>query len=251
MTVASESPARYAAWFHELDAWTEYWDLYHPETRGRFYFGDGSGERGLLTEFLPREHWPEPFVAWKRMALGAGSYSAFSDSVRVGEVRLAVLEVDELVARLFAKHFGDADQLGVKADYLEAMLQCGTDTLPAAAERDALVAPTDWRKPTAGRHTIESDIMWFAWALHLEASEILDQGGGQGHFRRALQLAGVAIGCSANFAWRGHRRTRSEYHADDVTLQLLRERGQKWADSFEESATEVHSLLRIREWGHV
>src|SRR5580698_3567986 len=58
MTVASESPARYAAWFHELDAWTEYWDLYHPETRGRYYFGDGEVEAGLLTPLLPRTSYP-------------------------------------------------------------------------------------------------------------------------------------------------------------------------------------------------
>jgi hypothetical protein len=25
-----ERGARWVAWFHELDAWTEYWDIYHP-----------------------------------------------------------------------------------------------------------------------------------------------------------------------------------------------------------------------------
>ena len=40
-----EAERRYMAWFHELDAWTEYWDIYHPETHGRFYFGDGARER--------------------------------------------------------------------------------------------------------------------------------------------------------------------------------------------------------------
>src|SRR5260370_370540 len=61
---------RYVGWFHELDAWTEYWDIYHPETHGRFYFGDGAQERGLLSYFLPRPgHQPPPFQAWKRPAL--------------------------------------------------------------------------------------------------------------------------------------------------------------------------------------
>lgn len=65
-----EALRRHAAWFHELDAWTEYWDVYHPETKGRFYFGDGAGERGLLTRFLPREQCPPAFLAWTRMATG-------------------------------------------------------------------------------------------------------------------------------------------------------------------------------------
>jgi hypothetical protein len=64
---------RYVAWFHELDAWTEYWDVYHPESRGRFYFGDGDTEPGLLTQFLPRQGRPPTFVAWTRMALSVGT----------------------------------------------------------------------------------------------------------------------------------------------------------------------------------
>jgi hypothetical protein len=49
----TDNEKRYCAWFHELDAWTEYWEIYHPESRGRFYFGDGSGEPGFLTQFVP------------------------------------------------------------------------------------------------------------------------------------------------------------------------------------------------------
>ena len=63
--------ARYAAYFHELDAWTEYWDVYRPQTRGRFYFGDGAGEAGLLTRYLPNPYGaPAPaFGRWKEHAL--------------------------------------------------------------------------------------------------------------------------------------------------------------------------------------
>jgi hypothetical protein len=50
--LADANDQRYVAWFHELDAWTEYWDVYHPETRGRYYFGDGGEEPGLLTQIL-------------------------------------------------------------------------------------------------------------------------------------------------------------------------------------------------------
>ncbi len=239
---------RYVGWFHELDAWTEYWDIYHRETRGRFYFGDGNGEPGLLTRFLPRETRPPAFIAWTRAALGTGSAETFANEIRVTPVAPAVMEVDVLVTRLFAKYFGDPADSRTRTDYLEAMFRCGTDSLPAAVERDARIAENDWRKSTAGRHIIDSDLMWFAWALHLEAAHLL-AGKDEGHARRALQLAGVATGCAANFAWRGHRRTRPEYGRDDRTARLLRERGIAWASDFDACAAEIHTLYRIREWG--
>lgn len=240
---------RYAAWFHELDAWTEYWDIYHSETNGRFYFGNGDSEYGLLTRFLPCKQKPPAFIAWTQMALLAGNLESFAEQVRIPEVSAAVMEVDALLARLFEKYFGNASDPVVQDDYLEAIFRCAADMLPPATERDTRIAENDWRKSTAGRHTIDSDLMWFAWALHIEAAHIV-AGQDRHHVRRALQLAGVATGCAANFAWRGHRRTRAEYHPDERTITLLRERGIGWASDFDGCAMEVHALFRIREWGH-
>jgi hypothetical protein len=239
---------RYAAWFHELDAWTEYWDIYHPETNGRFYFGDGAGEPGLLQKFLPREVRPPAFAAWTRMALGHDDASVFEREVKVPEVAAALVEVDELVGRLFAKHFGDARESQIQSDYLEAVFQFGTNSLPPATERYARIADDDPRKSSAGHHAIEGDIMWFAWALELEGAHAV-LGKDEGHARRSLLLAGVATGCPADFAWRGHRRTRTEYSADEKTKALLRMRGMQWVSDFDAAAAEIHALFRIREWG--
>jgi hypothetical protein len=239
---------RYVSWFHDLDAWTEYWDIYHPETRGRFYFGDGNGEPGLLTLFLPRDRRPAPWVAWTRMATATGAESVFEAEVRVPEIAAAVMDVDALVAGLFATHFGDARDPHVRADYLEAIFRFATNVLPPAVERDARIANEDPRKSTAGRHTLEGDLMWFAWAMHTEAAHAI-AGNDSGHARRALLLSGIATGCPANFAWRGHRRTRAEYRPDAATRRLLDERGTTWSTDFRASAAEVHALYRIREWG--
>jgi hypothetical protein len=245
---------RYVAWFHELDAWTEYWDVYHPETRGRYYFGDGKTEPGLLTRFLPRDSRPPAFVAWTRMALYPDSpaidrAAVFAETVRAAEVAEAVMEVDDLVVRLFDKHFGDAAAPGTCQDYLEAVLLFGTDALPPAVERAARIAVNDPRKRTAGRHTLDGDIMWFAWAVQIEAARLLAGVDDRHQALHSLLLAGVAIGCAANFAWRGHRRTRSEYRRDATTLRLLQERGTRWASDFDAASEEVHALFRIREWG--
>jgi hypothetical protein len=244
----SSQDQRYVGWFHELDAWTEYWDIYHPETCGRYYFGDGRTEAGLLTRFLPRTEYPPAFIAWTRMALLSGARENFLTEVRVPEVASAVMELDALVARLFSQHFGAAANADIKADYLEAIYRFAIDSLPPATERFARIPDDDWRKPTAGRHALDSDLMWFAWALQLEAADAI-AGRDVGHARRSLLLAGVASGCPANFARRGHRRTRSEYKPNDETARLLRQRGLSWVNNFDAGAAEVHALYRIREWG--
>jgi len=240
---------RYVRWFHELDAWTEYWDIYHPESRGHFYFGDGNEERGLLTRFLPRDRRPPPFVAWTRMALSRDAASAeeFVREVNVPEVASAVMEVDALLAQLFNKHFGDASEKGVAVDYLDAVHLFATNSLPPATERDARIPADDPRKSTAGRHTLQGDIMWFAWSLHTEAAYAI-VGRDQGHARRTLFMAGVATGCPADFAVHGHRYTRHEYLSQKNLATYLHERGMNWANDFEAAAEEIHALYRIREW---
>src|SRR6201996_654767 len=55
MGMLVDAANRYAAWFHELDAWTQYWDIYRPETRGRYHFGNGTTEPGLLRRFVEHE----------------------------------------------------------------------------------------------------------------------------------------------------------------------------------------------------
>jgi hypothetical protein len=242
---------RYVGWFHDLDAWTEYWDIFHPESKGHYYFGDDGDEKGLLSAFMPRFSWPAPFTAWVAVALRSAPRSSFAAAVSQPAVALAITEVDELMSRLFAEHFGDPASEETRYHYLEAMHRFATDTLPPATRRHALVPEGDYRKRTAGRHTLDGDVMWFAWALHLEAAHILAPGGdGQAASRRALMMAAVATGCAANFAWRGHRRTRPDYRADDDTAQRLHKLGQLWADDFEAARGEVHGLYRIREWGH-
>ena len=124
----SEKYKRYVGWFHELDAWTEYWDIYHPETKGRFYFGDDKNEKGLLSLFLPRQHRPLVFDAWVKMALHTDN-SAFVKELSDSEIANAIMEVDGLLDRLFLKHFGDATDSAIQEDYLNAMFLFASNSL--------------------------------------------------------------------------------------------------------------------------
>jgi hypothetical protein len=243
-----EASSRYAAWFHELDAWTRYWDIYHPETNGRYHFGNGTTEPGLLRKFLRHEQRPAAFNAWVRMALALDGRAKFVEEARVPEVAAAVLEVDRLVSRLFKRHFGDARDPGVQADYINAMLCFGCETLPPAIERAEQFSRSDPRKKGAACYAMENDLVWFSCALHLESVHAI-YGVDEDHARRTLMLAGIAVGCSADFVWHGHRQSRPEYSRDFQTAYLLRNRGMEWANDFRAAQAEVHALFRIREWG--
>src|SRR6202022_4835809 len=94
MGVLVEAANRYAAWFHELDAWTQYWDVFHPETAGRYHFGNGTTEPGLLRKFLRREQRPPIFNAWVRMALSLDGREKFAEDARPPEAAAAVLDAD-------------------------------------------------------------------------------------------------------------------------------------------------------------
>jgi hypothetical protein len=243
-----EASNRYAAWFHELDAWTQYWDIYHPETNGRYHFGNGTTEPGLLRTFLRREQRPAAFNAWVRMALALDGRGKFVEEAREPEVAAAVLEVDRLVSRLFKQHFGDASNPGVQADYINAMLCFGCDTLPPASARAEQFSSCDPRRPAAARYAMENDFVWFSCALHLEAVHAI-YGVDEEHARRTLMLAGIAVGCSADFVWRGHRQSWPEYSRDFQTAHMLRNLGVEWANDFGAARAQVHALFRIREWG--
>jgi hypothetical protein len=138
----------------------------------------------------------------------------------------------------------------VQQDYLKVIFRFATHTLPppAPSVTRALRRPIRARRPPAAtRSTV--DLMWFAWALQIDAAHAI-HGADHNHARRALLLVGVATGCPANFAWCGHRRTRSGYRADAPTAKRLSDRGIRWADDFQSAADEIHALYHIREWGH-
>jgi hypothetical protein len=196
---------------------------------------------------LPRDGRPPAFRAWVHAALHEANEDRFEAEIERADVTAAVIEVDRLVERIFVEHFGDARDPDAQRDYLTAMHRFAIDALPAAPARLARVPVGDPRRSTAGRHTLDGDLMWFAWALQLEAAQQVRRADGAA--RRALQLAGVAVGCASNFAWRGHRRTRAEYQPDDATAALLADRGMAWARDFAAGAREVRALYRIREWG--
>lgn len=248
----------YADFLFELDAWSEYWDLYHPETKGRFHFGDGT-EPGYLGAFLPTPGGPRSptFDAWKRMALtppheawAPALRGTFEERAREPSVAAAAMAVDELVRGLVREHFaGPGGELDGEA-YLDAMERFAHDTLPACPERTAALAPDDSRVPFSDSHRMAGDIMWFGWAIHLECAQLVAPPSDQERAERALCMAGIALGSSMDFAFSGRCRTRAEYEsADTAAWRRIWERARECAADFDRAAAEVRQLFFIRAYG--
>lgn len=247
----------YARYFFELDAWSEYWDIYHPETHGRYYFGDGE-QLGYLSSFLPSPTKPRnpAFDSWKRMVLSwggtadAGLLQTFRSQVHQPKVEDAVIAVDELVCRLVREHFststGSIDALA----YLDAMERFGRDSLPESPDRFERIPNHDARKSTSLHHTIEGHIMWFAWAMHLECVEMVAGRQSPNAELWPLLMAGIALGTSFDFAFRKRCRTRSEYLAgDSAASSRIWSRALELANDFDKGVREMKCLFRIREYG--
>jgi len=248
---------RYARFFWELDAWTEYWDIYHPETHGRYYFGEGDSP-GYLNAFLPNPKRPRNpvFDAWKVLALCSADgvdpklLAKFESEALRPAVIDAVLAVDELVLGLVRKHFA-APSGGVDAlAYLDAMERFGKNTLPECPERFERLSSIDPRKSSSLHHTIEGHIMWFGWAVHLECAQLSAPPDPDSHELRCLLMAGTALGASFDFAYRGRCRTRREYSsADGSAWANIWSRACECALDFPAASNEGRTLFRIREYG--
>jgi hypothetical protein len=249
--------SRYARFFRELDGWTEYWDIYHPETHGLYYFGDAE-HAGYLSSFMPspvRMRNPV-FDAWKILALCSGDEpdpglrERFETEARRPQVVDAVLAVDELVLRLVREHFGISSGEVDALAFLDAMERFGKDTLPECPERFAAIPDDDPRKSSSLYHTIEGHVMWFGWAVHLECAELVAPRDPAAQALRRLLLAGAGLGCSFDFAFRGRCRTRREYVAADAKAWAsIWSRARRGALSFSEASDEARILFRIREYG--
>ena len=80
-------------------------------------------------------------------------------------------EVDEMIAGLFRKHFGEASAEGMAEDYLEEMLACARDTLPPATERDGKIE--DLRESEHRLRQIVESIQEVVWLTDPEKTRML------------------------------------------------------------------------------
>jgi hypothetical protein len=237
-----------ATFFTELDAHTEYWDVYDAVPDGRYY--------ALVRVAAPA------LAAWRSLV---GSTSpkdrdraelALKDSLDDDTVADAVVTLDRLMISLAAKHFPGAER-GVDPEaYLNVVEAFARDVLPPDEDRLKRVTdlgdPEDQRLQHALRHRMDGSTLWFTWAAVVDAAEMVDEGHGTDERREihALMLAGCAAGSAFDYVFRsspGNPRgvTRPVYRADEPTLVDLREAARAWAADMGQARDNARDLARI------
>lgn len=242
-------PGVSSAFFTELDAVTQYADVYDvvPDDRYMQMFGK-------VTPVV---------AAWNRLATATtpdaqqAALAALRDALAVADVETALRGLDELMVGLLLKHCPDAAQ-GADADrYLDVVEAFARDVLAPDEDRVARVTakdPDDGRIPNALRHRMDGAGMWFTWAAVVDASAILAENagtsGGIEQTARAILLAGCAAGSAFDYTFRAapgdpRGRTRPHYRPDQPTLDELRDAARAWALDLGEARSNARDLARI------
>lgn len=230
----------YAAYFRDIDSYTEYWDKYRPETNGSVM--------ATVRKFFPGPLLDPAWMDYARASGTAGEALALQVLTAVlnqAEIRDAVLAIDDLVVGLVEQHFPSASGAAT-ARYLDAMERFGRDQLPLDADRDSRIDPGDSRKAHAQFHRMDGSIMWFMWAGHLECAIMLRGEADPRHPTRTAMLAAACLGCSMDFVFRdGRPPSRPEYQRNEPTAQSIRLRAGTFIGNSQAAAREMHELFRI------
>lgn len=250
------SPAQtgevYAAFFRELDAYTEYFDTYGVELGledlGPYYsriWGPGLLlQKEWLSYFETKATTPILRAQKERQ------WGKVLELTSREDISEAIIKIDGVICDLMEKHFLDAsEQFNVPA-CLDAFRRFGEDILPSDEDRKQRVINlgnlSDRRLVSdfAPYHRMDTRKLWFFWFGHLQcANAILGSTDKRAFLRKAL-AASIFIGQVSDTAFRegSNRQTRSEYLNDRTTVW---QSATTLAEDFELASNEIQELYYI------
>jgi hypothetical protein len=233
---------KYAAFFRDLDSYTEYWDLYRPETNGRYM------DAAIATFGAPLQSWTA-YALKENSAQAPALLAKLKAALAVAENAQALRTIDELLLMLLQRHFpGPAEGQIEAGAYVNAVEGFARDVLPPDPDRLARTPSDDSRYAYAGRHRMDGAVMWFNWAGVLDCVDLLD---GDAAFtpHRTVQIAAAAFGSAMDYAFRGQvgfrGKTRPEYKPDEPTVVLLRSQVKSWIADGTLARGQARELFRI------
>jgi hypothetical protein len=226
----------YAAYFRDLDSYTQYSEYYRPELKG-FYMN-------LVINVL----FPGPIAAWETFANkemtseGPAALGTLQNSIAEPDATDALKEIDGLLRTLLETHFPGSGPNAPDIDaYIAAVEAFARDELPIDQDRLNRVGGGG---DDVSHHRMDDPSMWFKWAAAVDCASMLDSEGGVTP-ARALYLGAAAFGSAMDCTFRSRGRTRPEYHADAATETLLREQVQAWVRDGDMARAQVRELYRV------
>jgi hypothetical protein len=234
---------RYAAFFTDLDSYTEYWDLYRPELKGKYMGYVGLLFSGVLPEWFD-------YALNEKTTQAPALLTKLKKDLAVSEVTDALLQLDELQLTLIEKHFPGPDGKGIDfASYLAAVDAFAQDLLSPDADRLARTPEDDARHDYAGRHRMDGPAMWFYWASVTDCTSLIAGPNGGMTPHRALLIGAAAFGSAMDFTFRGQvgfrGKTRPQYKPNAETAALLRAQAREWVRDGNVARSQTMDLYRI------
>lgn len=245
------SGAAYSSFFRDIDAQTEYFDVYGApnglEDMGAYYSLFWGRDLLLQAEWLQffQNRASTPILAQQKAKKWIAAITAASQPA----ISNGILQIDSFICDAARRHFdhnGSFDRLAC----LDAFRRFGEDVLPEDEDREsrvrALDDPTDYRLVNnfARFHRMDTRMLWFYWFGHLQlAMAIRTPNDPNEDIRKAL-VAGIFIGQVSDAAYRegSNRQTRPEYLADE---QAVWQTAVALCDDYDVAATEIQDLYYI------
>jgi hypothetical protein len=242
---------RYAAYFRDLDAVTQYFDVYGRPPADNLkpaydkYFGrnDEPGRRKALNIWRNYAIIPDddPTKATERQAL--------EQELAQPDVASAVKTVDAAMLDNVRKYWFFAGALDREV-MLEAFLRFGADRLPEDNDRltriQNLNDPNDPRLNTALLHRMDGQIMWMNWMGHVECAATVFGPTHADHGLRTVFFSALCLGYSADAVFRKRGQTHPEYYQPDGEDRMWR-KSVLIANDFDKARAEAHELARLRQ----
>jgi hypothetical protein len=241
---------RYAAYFRDLDAVTQYFNVYGRPPADNLmpavskYFGrdDVPGRRKALNIWRDYAIIPDddPTKATERQAL--------EQELAQPDVASAVKTVDAALLDNVRKYWFLAGSLDREV-MLEAFLRFGADRLPEDNDRVTRVTnfnPADPRIPFALHHRMDGQVMWMNWMGHVECAATVFGATHADHGLRTVFFSALCLGYSADAVFRNRGQTRPEYYQADGEDRMWR-KSVLLANDFDKARAEAHELARLRQ----
>ncbi|WP_414665139.1 hypothetical protein [Horticoccus sp. 23ND18S-11] len=249
---------RYAAFFLELDSYTEYYKYYNaPENYMPVvleYFdrrmGDGTKAINAWWRWVASRGFPDETHYRKEL----------NDFLGVETVRASILKVNSLMVSLMEKHFPGANGGIDLSAFSDAVEFFAKDQLPPDEDRRQRVRSSIPQSATpkerkeletyadcyARYHRMDGESMWFNWAAHADMALMIENDSDTASAAKKIQLAGTTVASVIDFVFRKRGKTRPEYSADPGrALVAMRRAMKRFATDLSATRAELYTLVSI------
>jgi hypothetical protein len=230
----------YAAFFRDLDTYTEYFDVY----------GRPPAEDYMPAARIVMGNIARPWLDYARIpaddasmaAQKANALNVVRAAIAVPASGTALARCDELLTMLIRKHFGGGGAIDYLA-YLDCMCSFGRDVLPEDPDRLARLPPGDGRRSYALRHTMDGAALWFFWCGQADASVLSFGEAHADHPLRVAMLAAAGVGSAMDYVFRQRETTRAIYYTGGAATIFAA--GQRRLSDYPSALLEAHELWQI------